>query len=535
MAATFQRWLALGTLLGGCTDGSDARGPDTETSDAGSDATGGPGAQTSDPDAGSGPGPGPDATGDTTDPDGDSSGEPPLDPVPGVWVEVFERYSDRVAAGVQPNIDANWGMDAPDPAASVDRFSVRYSGRLTAPASETWTIITETDDGVRLWIDGALVIDDWNPHYVTRNEATVQLTAGAEVPIVLEYFEIDLDASVRLSWSSPSTPEQPVPADALSTLPVSPELPGPKPPYRNAVLPFNCPDPGAIHVPDAADPGYYMVCTGGPFSILYSPDLIFWNDTGSTILGGPKPPWAANGNRNWAPEIHRIGDRFLAYFTSVNGSNVLSVGVAWADEVTGPYTFTDGPLVQHPQGVIDASFYVVGGVPYLTYKIDGNSVGQATPIFVRELAADGLSFSPGSTQTQILTNNPGTWEGGVVEAQWITEHDGMLYMFYSGNVYDHRYRTGVARASSITGPWEKHGAPILGNSSQWVGPGHGTVLDVGDLDYFLYHAWYNAGDGTNAGGPGRVVMLDRIDWVDGWPQIHGGIPSDEWLPWPGEG
>ncbi len=463
----------------------------------------------------------------------DDSGEPPPDPVPGVWVEYFLRYRESVAAGVEPGIDADWGAAPAAAGLDPDRFSIRYSGMLTAPADGAWTLVTETDDGVRLWIDGALVIDDWNPHYVTRNEAIVELTAGEPVDLVMEYFEIDIDASARLSWSGPDQPEVPVPTSALSTIAQSPGLEAPKPPYRNPIFPFDCPDPGVVAVPDAADPGYYMVCTGGPFEILYSPDLIFWEDTGTTILDGPKPEWAANGSKNWAPELHRHGDRFLAYFTSVDAAGVLCVGVGHADEVTGPYTITDAPLVQHPQGVIDATFWVQDGTPYLFYKIDGNSVGQPTPIFVRELAPDGLSFAPGSVQTQVLVNNPGTWEGGVVEAPWITEHDGMLYMFYSGNVYDHRYRTGVARASSVTGPWEKLGPPVLTNNSKWVGPGHGSVLQIGELDYFVYHAWFNAGDGTNASGSGRVDLVDRIDWADGWPSIHGGSPSDAWLPWPG--
>ena len=463
----------------------------------------------------------------------EDTGEPPPDPVAGVWVEYFFRYREPVAAGVEPNIDADWGSEPAAEGLDPDRFSIRYSGTLTAPADGAWTLYTDTDDGVRLWIDGALVIDDWTPHYVTRNEAVVELSAGVPVELVMEYFEIDIDASARLSWAGPGQPEEPVPTSALSTVPLSPGLDAPKPPYRNPILPLDCPDPGVIAVPDAADPGYYMVCTGGPFEILYSPDLVFWEDTGTTILGGPKPDWAEHGFKNWAPEIHRHGDQFLAYFTSVDAAGVLCVGVGHADDVTGPYTITDAPLVQHPQGVIDATFWVQDGTPYLFYKIDGNSVGQPTPIFVRELSPDGLSFAPGSTQTQVLVNDPGTWEGGVVEAPWITEHDGMLYMFYSGNVYDHRYRTGVARASSVTGPWEKLGPPVLTNNAKWVGPGHGSVLHIGELDYFVYHAWFNAGDGTNLGANGRVDLVDRIDWADGWPSIHGGSPSDAWLPWPG--
>jgi beta-xylosidase len=134
----------------------------------------------------------------------------------------------------------------------------------------------------------------------------------------------------------------------------------------------------------------------------------------------------------------------------------------------------------------------------------------------------------------VLVNDGGTWEGGVVEAPWVVKRDGRYFMFYSGNVYDHRYRTGVARATSLTGPWEKKGAPILENNAAWGGPGHGSVGRAGALDYFTYHAWQNAGNGTAVSAKGRMVLVDRITWKDGWPSIANGSPSTGAQPWPGE-
>ena len=56
-----------------------------------------------------------------------------------------------------------------------DHWSARWTGALVAPASGTYTIAVETDDGVRVWVGGDRVIDDWHGHYVTRNEAEVEL------------------------------------------------------------------------------------------------------------------------------------------------------------------------------------------------------------------------------------------------------------------------------------------------------------------------------------------------------------------------
>ena len=461
--------------------------------------------------------------------DSSTTGVAPPPVVPGLYAEYFTGYHDLALARLESSIDHVWVEAAPDPALPVDRYSARWTGWITAPATDTYTIVTEADDGVRVAIDGAVVLSDWTPHFVTRNEATVMLTAGVPVPIVVEYFEIDIEASVRLLWSSATMPEAPIGDDVLSTVELSPELPGPKPPYANPVVPFDCPDPGVL----AVDDGYGMACTGGSFPLRFSRDLVGWSDTGVAILPGGKPAWAANGNRNWAPELHEHGSGLAAYFTTVDGGNTLCIGAAMADSLAGPWTESAGPLVQHPWGVIDATYVVDGTTPYLVYKIDGNSIGQPTPILARQLAEDGLSFARGSSETQLLVNDGGTWEGGVVEAPWIVQRDGSWYLFYSGNVYDHRYRTGVARAPAVLGPYEKHGAPILANNERWVGPGHCSVVAVNGLDYFVYHAWTNAGDGTNGAG-GRQVLVDRIDWVDGWPQIHDGSPSRSLQPWPGD-
>ncbi|MBC8072150.1 MAG: family 43 glycosylhydrolase [Deltaproteobacteria bacterium] len=464
--------------------------------------------------------------------EGSSSGEPPPPVVPGLRAEYFAGYHDLVLTRIEPGLDHVWAMDVPAPEVPADRFSARFTGWITAPVADTYTIVTEADDGVRVAIGDAVVIDDWNAHFVTRNEASVALPAGTPVPIVVEYFEVDLDASLRLLWSSASLTEAAIGDDAFSTVDLSPELDAPKPPFANPVVPFDCPDPGVLAVDDNDPPGYAMACTGGPFPLRFSRDLVTWSDLGVQLLPAGKPSWAANGGRNWAPELHRHGDGLAAYFTTVDGGDTLCIGAAISDTLAGPWVESPGPLVQHDWGVIDATVVVDGVHTYLVYKIDGNSIGQPTPIIARELAPDGLSFAPGSTETQLLVNDGSTWEGGVVEAQWFVHHGERWYLFYSGNVYNHSYRTGVARADAVLGPYEKHGAPILANNERWVGPGHGTVIEVGELDYFVYHAWSNAGDGTAAPG-GRNVLVDRIVWENDWPRIGDGTPSRSPQPWPG--
>jgi GH43 family beta-xylosidase len=467
----------------------------------------------------------------------------PAPRMPGLHATFFTDYLDPVLERVEPEVDTDWGDAGPSDDVGADRFSARWTGWLTPEEGGRYTLIVDSDDGVRLWLDDVLVLEDWTGHFVTRNVAEVDLAAGQPVAVRLEYFEIDLAASIRLSWASDALPEQVVPAERLSTDGAPSPLAAPKPPYTNPVIPFDCPDPGVVAAPlggeDVTEIPFAVVCTGGSFPIRVSRGLVSWADSGAALLPYGVASWSANGFRDWAPELHYVDGRFVGYYTAPDRADVLAIGATVSSApgpggVLGPYDDLGAPLVQHPHGVIDATWFEdVDGTRWLLYKPDSNAVGQPTSIYARALAPDGLSFEPGSAEVLLLTNDPASWEGGVIEAPWVIYRNGMYHLFYSGNVYDHRYRTGVARAASLLGPYEKHGAPILSNNERWVGPGHGSVVVVGAEDHLVYHAWTNDGAGGHLAGAGRHVLVDRIEWVDGWPVIGDGTPSRTPQPWPG--
>jgi hypothetical protein len=87
----------------------------------------------------------------------------------------------------------------------------------------------------------------------------------------------------------------------------------------------------------------------------------------------------------------------------------------------------------------------------------------------------------------------------------------------------------------LFGPYEKHGAAILGTNSQCVGPGHGSVVALGSSDFFVYHAWQNGGSGGRVAASGRQVLVDRITYANGWTSIGAGSPTMLLQPWPQAG
>jgi hypothetical protein len=91
------------------------------------------------------------------------------------------------------------------------------------PQSGDYRLTTVSDDGVRLWLDGRLVIENWSDHAPGEDHATVALTAGQPVDLKVEYYQGGGGATARLKWTRPDGTTEVVPADRL----LLPDLSGP--------------------------------------------------------------------------------------------------------------------------------------------------------------------------------------------------------------------------------------------------------------------------------------------------------------------
>ncbi|MDP1698131.1 MAG: PA14 domain-containing protein [Xanthomonadaceae bacterium] len=106
---------------------------------------------------------------------------------------------------IDPTVNFDWGSGAPAPGIGGDDFAVRWDGMVEAPQTGAYIFSTQSDDGVRLWINGALVIDNWTLHGPTWNDsATINLVAGQRYVVRMEMFERGGGAVARLYWRKPS-------------------------------------------------------------------------------------------------------------------------------------------------------------------------------------------------------------------------------------------------------------------------------------------------------------------------------------------
>jgi type IV pilus assembly protein PilY1 len=123
----------------------------------------------------------------------------------------YFNTSDLDATGGTPvltrteSVDFDWGNASPlATVVNTENFSARWVAAQTAPSTGNYKFETESDDGVRLWVNGVLVIDNWNDHSaMTNTTADIALTAGAPLTVRLEYYERTGGAEIKLRWKAP--------------------------------------------------------------------------------------------------------------------------------------------------------------------------------------------------------------------------------------------------------------------------------------------------------------------------------------------
>ncbi|HEX6651376.1 MAG TPA: glycoside hydrolase family 43 protein [Thermoleophilaceae bacterium] len=279
----------------------------------------------------------------------------------------------------------------------------------------------------------------------------------------------------------------------------------------NPVVGGDHPDPSILRTAG----GWYATSTSDDwvpaFPVLRSRDLVHWRQAGAVLAR--RPGWARNDF--WAPELVRRDGRFLAYYAALAKSGRRCVAGASAGRIAGPY-HDHGPIVCSRTGEIDPLPVLdEQRAAWLLWKRDGNSRGRVTPILAAPLAPGGMSLAAPPRE---LFRASARWERHNVEAPALLRHGGYVYLFYSAGHCCGRnctYATGVARASTLLGPWEKRRRPILRGGGAIRCPGHVGVTRAGGGEPLLaYHA-YIRGDPSN-----RQLFMTRVRFgVDGWPTV----------------
>jgi fibronectin type 3 domain-containing protein len=130
---------------------------------------------------------------------------------------LFATFYDNIdftgpsVSRVEGPVDFDYDTGSPDPAIGVDTFSATWVGYIVPERTESYVIEGVSDDGERIFLDGALVVDSQTP--TTQDSAPIPMIAGHKYAVVVRYYENTGGATFRLRWKSPSTPLEAIPRE----------------------------------------------------------------------------------------------------------------------------------------------------------------------------------------------------------------------------------------------------------------------------------------------------------------------------------
>jgi beta-xylosidase len=281
----------------------------------------------------------------------------------------------------------------------------------------------------------------------------------------------------------------------------------------------------------------YATNSGLNLPMLSSKDLVHWapvvDAQGRRVDGMPSlASWAEEG-RTWAPEVLKVGNQWLLYYTARSRAlKTQCVGVAIAADPRGPFRDPSGaPLVcQTDQGgTIDANpFRDADGKLYLYYKSDGNAVGKTTYIWGQRLTDDGLKITGDAVP---LIKDDQKWEWKLVEAPQMVKAPSNYQLFYSAAFFGwdaterlSNYATGYANCTGPLGPCtDAPDNPLLHSFNEreagcLSGPGHPSIFRVGTRTFMAFHAWA-ATSGCRKAKDERYLYVAPLFWQGDKPTL----------------
>ena len=284
-----------------------------------------------------------------------------------------------------------------------------------------------------------------------------------------------------------------------------------------------------IHDPStvvAEGGGVWSLCTGQGIPILKREADGRWKREAVVFSGYPdwhKREVPAHRGHLWAPDIIRIKDRWLVYYSvSSFGSNESAIGLVTGKTLnpgSKDYGWKDGGMVIRSRkadrfNAIDPALVMADGRLWMSF----GSFWEG--IFLIELDADtGLRKKPDEPPLKLAMHQE-------IEAPFIHRHGGYYYLFVNWGKccrgVDSTYEIRVGRSKKITGPYldregtdlkDGGGSLFLGTEGRFIGPGHASIFKEKGKEMLVHHFYDN-----DRGGRSDLRMLP-LEWKDGWPVI----------------
>lgn len=295
------------------------------------------------------------------------------------------------------------------------------------------------------------------------------------------------------------------------------------------------PDPAVLR---ARDGSYFVYATQGEqdgkmqnIQAARSPDLHRWTRSGDVLP--VKPTWASRTQDFWAPHVSEHDGRYYLYYSAKPDAALaderqgLCLAVATASRPEGPFTDSGRPLL------CGEGFVNIDPMAFDDPKTGKRLLYWGSgfkPIKVQELAADRISFAPGSLARDLIAPVPDDRSDNyrrLVEGAWVTRHGGWYYLFYSGDNCcgaKAHYATLVARSRGAMGPFETLPGLVHAAKGNWLAPGHNSVvMDKRGQFWSLYHAVDTRNPRSTPQADinsRRVMLIEPLVWKNGMPKVR---------------
>ena len=293
--------------------------------------------------------------------------------------------------------------------------------------------------------------------------------------------------------------------------------------YYNPVIHASLPDPTVIR---SDDNKFYLYATEDDHNvpIYQSDDLVSWNKVGHVFDGQTRPTFVKDGGI-WAPDINKVGDKYVIYFSmSVWGGEwECGIGRAYADSPEGPFSHGEKLFTSKEVGVqnsIDQFYIEDNGKKYLFW-------GSFHGIYGAPLTDDGLEMEGGAAGAN---DKKQKIAGDFMEGTYIYKHGKYYYLIGSNGSCcegdNSTYRLVYGRSENLFGPYvtkngekmlDGHYEVLLKGNAKVAGPGHNAEITTDDEgnDWIIYHGYVKG-----KSGDGRQTFLDQVHWTDDdWPYL----------------
>lgn len=290
-----------------------------------------------------------------------------------------------------------------------------------------------------------------------------------------------------------------------------------------------------------ADP--WVIKEGDMFHYCYSSDRAIWVKSVERISelndAEPYKIWQAPDSgmysrEIWAPELHRLNDRWYVYFAADDGDNANHRMHVLSSPTGSPQSAFEyiGKITDSTdKWAIDGTVFTHGGEMYFVWSGWEGDVNEAQHLYIAEME----SPTKLSSERVLLSVPEYEWEKQgsgdglptINEGPEVLKKDGRLFITYSASgSWSNDYCLGLLE---LTGDepmdpaaWEKWDEPVFSGTDQVISPGHASFVTTDGRDYMVFHATKFKGGGW----ANREVRIQEFSWKDGKPDFGQPLAND---------